>query len=223
MTRSIDENIDQFLSFFRERFDEIANITNVLYAHQYQKMLFLSAVDALARVRWPNGKSNQKRFTTFVDEFANWSDGCRVSMPHLDKLLKITKDPRFSDLRTFVQQELKRWTSGKVLSLNVDPEIGEVEKLWPKLESGDDAKLDGLSITSFTHIKLLYTCRNALVHEFRSPSADFSSAGPCYIHQTNILPEGVKKGDVWILSYPVSFNGNIWREVSRSRREMQLA
>jgi len=205
MTETLTENIDQFISFFRDRLDEIGKISNVLYAHQYQKLLYLSAVDALARVRWPKEPSNQRRFTEFVHGFAKWPDDRRVSLPHLDKLLKDSTALQFSALREFVRRKMKDWKPGRIYSLDVDPDIEDIIKLWPKSDDGKDVKLHGLGIKSLTHIKLLYACRNTLVHEFRSPSADFSSAGPSYVNQLSIPYVGGRKTEVWTLSYPVSF------------------
>lgn len=205
MTNAAAENIDQFVSFFRDRLDEIGQI-NVLYAHQYRKMLYLSAVDALARVRYPKETSNQKRFTEFVGEFSKWPDSQRISLPHLDKLLQNADDPQFSALREFVRSKMSQWKSGKVYSLDtVDPNIKDMEQLWPKLKEGEDAKLAGLRLNCLTHVRLLYACRNVLMHEFRAPSADLSSSGPCYVNQLNISYLGGPKTNVWTLSYPASF------------------
>lgn len=204
MSENIDESINEFVGFFRERFGEIERIANVLYAHQYQKVLFLSAVDTLARVAQPKETNNRKRFISFIEKFSTWSDGCRVSLPHLARLLEKTTDSQFSDLRKFVIQEMKGWKPGRVLPLKVDPELGEIEKLWP-----ESARLDGplkrFTVDSLTHNKLLYVHRNTLIHEFRSPSADFTNSGPCYMYQSTIGTGGVRKGGVWSLSYPVSF------------------
>jgi hypothetical protein len=209
MTTSVAESISKFTTFFRDRLDEIGQITNVTYAHQYQKMLFVSALDALARVRWPKETSNQKRFTAFVDEFSKWPDNQRISLPHLDKLLKNTGEPEFSALREFVRLKMSKWKAGKVYSLDVDPETEEVVKFWPKANNGKDATLLGIGPESLTHVKLLYACRNTLLHEFRSPSADLSSAGPCYVNQVNVPYERGRTNDVWVLSYPVSFIKNL--------------
>ena len=205
MTETLTENIHQFISFFRERLDEIGKISNVTYAHQYQKMLYLSAVDALARVRLPQETSNKRRFTEFVQGFAKWPDDRRVSLPHLDKLLKDIADPQLLGLREYVRDKMGTWRPGKIYPLDVDPVFEEVIKFCPKSNDGKNASLRGAGVASVTHVNLLYACRNMLVHEFRSPTADFSNAGPCYINQSNIFANGERKTAVWKLSYPVSF------------------
>lgn len=78
MSKTVDESIDQFVSFFRERFREIGGITNFPYAHQYQKMLLMSALDTLARAVSPNESNIRRRFTSFVMVFAQWSECLRV-------------------------------------------------------------------------------------------------------------------------------------------------
>ena len=136
-------------------------------------MLLMSAMDALARVIYSTEPSNRnrKRFTSFVEKSSKWSDGWRVSLPHLAQLLEKTTDSQFFDLQQFVKEKMKGWKSGRDLSIEVDPELKQIEKLWPK--SGNlNNRLKGLIPDSLTHNKLLYVYRNTLIHEFRSPSAD---------------------------------------------------
>lgn len=205
MTETIKADIEQFISFFRDRLDEIGKIANVTYAHQYQKMLFLSAMDALARARWPKEPSNKKRFTDFVSEFSDWSEGQRISLPHLNELLKNTTISEFAELKEFARLKMNAWKAGNIYSLDDDPAFEDLIKLWPIAEDGKAERILGLALDSLTHIKLLYVCRNILVHEFRSPTADLTSTGPCYVNELVISYPGGPKREVWTLSYPVSF------------------
>ena len=82
----MEENIEEFIGYFQERLGEIADIKTGKYQHQYQKGLFLSVVDALARCVYPT-QFNRKRFTGFIAAFSNWTDCQRVSLPHLARFL----------------------------------------------------------------------------------------------------------------------------------------
>lgn len=203
MTAKVNESISEFVTFFRDRFVEIEKIS-VLYSHQYQKVLFFSAVDTLARVYQPEKTNNRKRFTSFVEEFSSWSDGRRVSLPHLSRVLEVSTDPQFGNLRQFVTEALQGWKTGRVLPLTADPKLEQIKERWPE-SVRLDGPLKGLTAESLTHIELIYAYRNILIHEFRTPTADFTNTGPCYMYQTTLGSCGDPKRGGWILSYPVSF------------------
>jgi hypothetical protein len=168
MTDNLLADIDRFTEHFRKQVAEIQKLTT---EHQelYRKILYVSVLDTLAGSVLPK-RSNRERFTYFLQRFCDWTDGNRVSLPHLMQLLKKNPDPAF--------QKLREWTITKYKSLPAfltghsdisdDPQFDDVKRMWPT-SADHRTPIEGVDLNALTHFQLLYVYRNMLVHEFRAP------------------------------------------------------
>lgn len=198
--------IHRFIDHFKEQRRAIAALPQQPYVRQFQKSLYVSVLDSLARCVHPRW-GNRDRFTRFVARFGAWPHHERVSLPHLAGLLARVPDPEFSELRAFVRNELKAWFPGSIILIGRDPELSHVLKLWPS--AGEHKRpLESVSAESLQHFHLLYTYRNSLLHEFRQPSNSYELGDNPDPHYMNQLPDPEAhpaKASVWVLYYPLQF------------------
>ncbi len=203
------DEIERFMSHFREEVHHIWGFKVEKEGREkaYKKVLFFAVIDSLSKCIFPK-KGNRDRIVSFVDGFSEWENRTRISLPHLAQLLLKSPEPPFADLREFAYGKLTKWSPGKIIMLNQDPDIKEVAKFWPS-EKEHKKPLDGVSIDSLQHIHLFYSYRNYLVHEMREPGYGFEHLQddePYYISLTH-LPKSKDEGkkETWELVYPVLF------------------
>lgn len=208
MLKNYKEDIDRFTEYFEE---EIKRVTKIIIegedppaAKLHKKLIFAAIIDSLSKCIFPK-KGNRDRFISFLVEFSEWQDHDRISLPHLFRLLKRNPEPAFSKLRNFTTTKINEWGEGELVELSRDPKISDIKRLWPD-EKDYKKPLEGVSIESLQHSHLLYSYRNALVHEFRPLGYGMELKNddiPIYISMSHI--DGQEEKETWELIYPCGF------------------
>ncbi len=172
--------IDNFAVYFAEQLRLIGEVPN----HHYRKTLLVAVLDTLSRAAVPHLKDkNRERFLGFVEGWGDWPETTRVSLPQL--AANLTAHPKLAGghLSDEVRRRLQEWKEGHIYHAN------------------DDPKKD---VEGHTHLSLLWTYRNMLVHEFREPGYDMGVLGddpsPYYMNMED--ERGVSR---WELAYPTNF------------------
>jgi hypothetical protein len=110
-----------------------------------------------------------------------------------------------------VNSEYGKWGSGEIVGLERDPDINDVLKYWPK-ENEHKKPLSGITVEFLQHINLLYSHRNYLIHELRTPGYGIDSYNedyPYYISFSHISDDHSEDIETWELTYPVLFLKNL--------------
>jgi len=188
------EEIEQFSNYFVKEIEEIKSLKNVIA----QKVLYTSIIDTLGRVRFPKG-DNRKRIVKFVDQFSDWADKTRVSLPQLDLMLNYIlsdQEKESSQLLQHVREKLSSWQDGRIYRSDVDVEFNEIVKL----SNPKERKVVHYAM----YLELFFAYRHKMVHEFREPGygMEMSSDGsvPYYHSYTS---------KSWQLVFPVGIFQNI--------------
>ncbi|MDD5007976.1 MAG: hypothetical protein PHU49_09505 [Syntrophorhabdaceae bacterium] len=206
---ALEENIAAFLSAFDEHIRIIAGIQVNRNPKRYKKILYVTVLEAIAKVRYPS-KGARDRFVKLVHNCGDWNDADRVSLPHLVAALERTSDPQFEPLRQFAYAGLRDWGSGGPVYLESDPDLPNIQSLWPKDNGGvllanRDVHLE---LPQLRHVEMLYAYRNYLVHESRQPTAGFEEdddIAPFY-ESVNMHPTVFgNRVSEWHLVYPAAF------------------
>ncbi len=191
MSDKLQESINGFVGYFKKKLDEIETL-QVEHAELYRRLLYASVLDTLAGSVFPK-RSNRDRFTYFLQRFCQWADGDRVSLPHLVQLLRKNPDPAFQDLREWALGKFKKLPvhGGALMPISHDPSFEEVKRLWPAPKE-HRTPLEGIDLVSLQHFQLLYSYRNTLVHELRTPGCGMEfgedDQDPFY-HQSSTIGE----------------------------------
>lgn len=209
MTTSAPKDpVSRFIGYFRAQLTEIAALQTE-HAELYRRLLYASVLDTLSGVVMPIRSHHGDRFVSFVQRFCKWPEGDRVSLPHLVQLLRRNPDPAFGTLREWAVEKFKKLPvhGSALMPITADPPFDEVRERWPTAKE-HKAPLDGISVESLQHFKLLYAHRNSLVHELRVPGYGIEfgdDEDPFYHRMTHLNPDGTA-GSVSIeLVYPQRF------------------
>ncbi len=204
--KDVKKNIEDYFGFLEEHIAAIKNINSANFNDLYMKLLFMSFIDKLSSMVYPN-KYPHDRIVSTLKRFSKWSHGNNVSLPHLLSLLNKTPDPEFEKLRLFVKSSYSSWSAGEVVTLDRDLNYNDVKKLWPKTKEYQ-ILLRNVSIDSLTHFHLFYTYRNNLIHDLKTPTTDYDrkyDVEPFYMHVSELDGEGEIINESWVLNYPVKF------------------
>ncbi|OGW28859.1 MAG: hypothetical protein A2X56_14775 [Nitrospirae bacterium GWC2_57_13] len=206
---TIDDRINRFKKYFENELRMIDAIPASDSSKKFKKALYVSVIDALSKSVFPhrNGK-NHERFVAFLMRFANWSEGYRISMPHLAQLLRINPDPAFEKLRKIIFEAYDRSNvhRSQLVGLDTDPTSDEIKKNWPTLKECR-IPIEGITLESLQHFHLLYAYRNSLVHELREPGYGIESKDDedyPYYHGMTIVDAGKEEKSIELV-YPVMF------------------
>jgi hypothetical protein len=199
------ENIKYFCAYHSNQVKVISKLEVEDFGRDYKKLLYSSQIDALSRTVYPH-RNSKYRFVEFIKIFSDWSEGNKISLPHLSRLLAKCPYPEFEVLRKLVINLIKKWEVGEIITLDQDMDFQFVQSKWPKDKSFNNL-FDKINISNLQHYDLLYTYRNSLVHELRSPTHDLDrdySELPFYSILGKFISETYVE-EVWILNYPVKF------------------
>lgn len=219
MDNNIQENIKQFSGYFKnelERLKCFAGDPNSCEwqtsdgdrKREYVKTLILTLLDGLSMIWNPNGKKPRVRFIQFIEKFTSWSDGNRVSTLLLFRRLdkeNLVNGPLFNFLRQKLNK-MDRLDNGT--SYGISDKISEtdqepIDELPNTLKGYAISEKEEELIEDYQHFELLYSCRNYLIHEYRSPGGwgipCESREAPCYFYRRS------KSEGTWQLGYPLSF------------------
>ncbi|MGY0375259.1 hypothetical protein [Clostridium sp. JNZ J1-5] len=177
--------------------------------------LLFSLLDLMSKCVSDKTK-NRERFIDFVNEFCSWNNGKRVSLPQLLFYLSEDHSSRLTELREYVSKILDTWPTDEPISIEYDPEITQIEALWPS----DYRGLNRTTLNHFTHTSLLWNQRNSLVHEMRGRGYGwglFEESSPYYTScshvERNLVTQKLEiNNKTFELYYPFSFYTNLVNE-----------
>jgi hypothetical protein len=209
---TIDSNITGFIDTYREMAERITSVRGETESdfRVFEKVLHASLIDAVARAARPLTMGNKERFVSVVEEFGGWIDANRISLPHLVALLHKVPDPSFNDVRTFANRELRNWPLGSKIKLVREPPLAQVQAIWPKDQAGKNI-LGRIKLEHLQHSHLLYSYRNSLVHELRTPgyAMEIIADDQPYYVSMDTLGGSAGYAQVsarsWELTYPIRF------------------
>ena len=166
MNEKTERNILDYIQYFRDQVHLIDDhCPKTVDGELHSRILYMALLDAISHTLNPQAK-NRDRVVNFVSKFCDWAECNRVSLPHLYKLVGRNLDPQIAPLREFAISCITQWIPAEKVLLSRDPEFIELENLWPR--NGDTLlSIDGVWPNWLTHIHLLYTYRNNLIHEFK--------------------------------------------------------
>lgn len=187
----LEPKIARFCDYFESQVNEIGSLESP-HKELYRKLLLVALLDTLAGTVMPRRK-NKERFIGFVQRFCRWPAGERVSFPHLVQLLRKNPDPAFGNLRKWALGKYNQLPvhGGSLMKITQDPTADEVRREWPT-STDHKTPIEGIDLTALTHVHLLYTYRNALVHELRmlGYGMDFANEGvEPYYHGSSTIGE----------------------------------
>jgi hypothetical protein len=168
MSKTIEDNITDYITYFRSQLQLIEDhCPNSRDGDLHKRILFSAILDAISRTVFIKEK-NRDRIVKFVNVFCDWSECNRVSLSHLYRLVSNKSEQDLIPLRNFAIGSMTQWKRAEKILLKRDPVINEVEKYWPQVDS-KPRTIDSVSLKLLQHSQLLYTYRNSLIHEFRTP------------------------------------------------------
>ncbi len=209
------KRIDRFISYFRKQFDLTNDIGDTPIYKIHKKALYLSLIDGLSGVIYPNKSSHRSRFVQTVLDFGEWEQAEYVSLPHLARLLALNPDPEFEALRKHVLSQIDTWSSGDLIYLDKDVKANEVGSQWPKGKEHSEP-VNEIRLDSLKHVQLLYTFRNSLIHEFRPLGIDLEvpeDDDPYYLSVYDTKEDKDMKTIHWNLIYPTVFIHNLCKKI----------
>lgn len=201
----LSRKIERFCAVFDRHAADLEQLAVPEGSRHFKKTLCLSLIEALAAGRYPSA-GPKERFVKLVARFGDWTDGDRISVPHLVAALERSDDDRLRAVRAQYYKILKSWGGAPAPRpiQTCDPQWAEVRKEWPA-EPEIVPLLGGkLQPTHLRHVELLYDYRNTLVHESREQTASFEEgddSAPFY-ESVEIADSRLQE---WHLVYPVSF------------------
>ena len=195
------KKINSFFSFFQKKIERIKKLSIPKEDIFLKKQFYMAIIDTLGKKISLPKTSNRERFVRVVNDFSDWKEKDKVSLPHLCRFMKRITEPKFIKLRTHIEEKNKLWVHGKTIMLTMDSDFEELTKLWPKefLKPNND-----ISLEHFQHKHLFYKFRNCLIHEFREPGygMDFGEESSPFYHSVSGLKSSIIS---WELVYPILF------------------
>ena len=207
MSQDLEEKISVFVEYFKTKIERLKAYELDTEDRLLKKNILVSILDALSRATSNSADRNRERFTGLVAHFGDWPDHSRVSAPQLSCLLRHLRSPAFQAARQFIAETIQKNSHGGFVLLSGDPELEVLRNLWPVPV---DQKLVGyLSLSSFSHLNLLYHHRNSLVHELREPGYGMefheNHDEPFYHGMTTLDSDNSPSGQTLELVYPLKF------------------
>ena len=189
----LQQDVDRFTIYFKKQLDEIKALESP-HVELYRRLLYAIILDTLAGTVLPK-RPNKERFVYFVQRFCRWSDGERVSLPHLVRLLRKNPDPVFQKLREWALEKFKALPvhGSQLMSISHDPLCDDVKSMW-SVQKEHRTPLEGIDLVALQHFHLLYVYRNSLIHELRTPGygMEFGEDDEPFYHLMSTLGDSAK-------------------------------
>jgi len=207
MSRDLNSSIDIYIEHFRSKVKRLREYELHPEDLILKKNILVSILDALSRTTSNNAAGNRERFTGIVANFGDWPDHTRVSAPHIIYLLRKLREPAYENVKKFIADTIQKNSDGRLVRLSDDPELNDIKELWPV--SAEKRVVDQYSLSSFTHLNLLYQYRNSIIHELREPGygMEFSDDNnePYYHGMTSSASDDSVSEESLELVYPLDF------------------
>lgn len=214
----LKQNVERFAATFHGYVSKVEGVSLGPDDERYRKVLYFTILEGLAKARY-RSRSAGEAFASFVVTYFGWSDGDRISLPHLVAALERTSDSDFEKVREWAFTRYRSWGSGGPLPLDEDPTKEQIQSLWPatpdRLKSIPE--LD-LTWPSLQHRSLLYAYRSKLSHESREPSLSFGSMFGFMPHYNSV--QVANDPIEWHLTYPPVFLASLCRSGVESLKSL---
>jgi len=217
------KNIESYFKLLEIQLLSINKIKAPSYLKEFKKVLYISFIDQLSSLVYPNRRSNRKRVIQVLNNFSNWDDGNRFSLPHLLRLLRISNEPTFNKLKYYAKRKLKLWKCGEMIKISSDLEREKIFDLLPQ-NARDNFKIGEIKIENLRHFELFYSYRNCLVHELKSPAFDVGmnlEKYPFYVYMSNYKDDDSIENH-WTLNYPTEFFHRISKNILKELKSYML-
>lgn len=207
MSRTLDDSIGIYVGHFRKKIARLKDYAFDPEDRLLKKDIVVSILDAVSRTTSNYAEGNRESFTGIVTNFGDWPDHSRISAPHVGYFLRGLRSPAYEAARRFIAEVVRQNSHGGFVPLSSDPQFDEVRKLWPV--PPEQRLVNQLSLSSFTHLNLLYHYRNSLVHELREPGHGMEfhddHDAPFYHGMTTVESDGSAGEQTLELVYPLKF------------------
>ncbi len=226
MNNNYKENTKSFFRYFDHILDQA--LTKIKVDQDtvlFQVLICSGIIDTLAKCSASPNFNNYERFTKFIENFCDWKEHSKISLPHLVRLLQIIPSPELEELRKFAYEKIDTWENGEIIYIERDPDYKEVYKLWPK-DNKLKEPIEKVSLESLKHLSLLWKLRNSIVHEMRTLGYGTNALvtlDPGYHQMANY--KDVKADDplrTWELVFPIPFFKRIIRNGIKNLKEYYL-
>lgn len=201
-------HIETFIDYFKKQLDLIDGIPKSESSKIFKKALYVSLIDTLSKCVFPHRTGNRERFVSFLMRFSKWSEGYNVSMPHLEKLLRMNPDPAYEKLRKTIFDAYNSSVvhRSQIVGIDTDPAYVDIIKDWP-VQKECRIPIEGVTLELLQHFNLLYAYRNSLVHELREPGygMEFNEDEEYPYYHSRTIINGDREERRIELVYPVSF------------------
>lgn len=206
---SLEDEIQHYINIISLQRDSIISLESSLFADNYRQTLLLCLIDNMAKSVIYSDIGQQEKMKKFICEFCNWDDCTRVSLPHLIALLERIPKSDLQQLRSYAQNQFNKWPTAKPITLEWDPKIEDVIKLWPN----NYISFKKIKPIFLTHVNLLVKLRNSLVHEMKPLGRAHGYSilktpyysGRIDYHQDLITEVLSANGYIYELYYPTDF------------------
>lgn len=201
MTAPYRFEVDQFIDYFREQASAIGGVESPLH----RKILYLAALEPLARAAFGKEMGHRDRMERLVVDLASWNHAERISLPQLSLQLRGAGRTRYRLYRE-AYRRLRDWPIRRPIALDRSPTL---EQLLPY--AGGEIEREALRQTRY--VGLFYTYRNNLIHEYREPGYGTDWSGrrtePFYSHSVY---------GPWQLTFPVCFLASLYAQALEGTR-----
>lgn len=156
------DDISDFKQYFYDNLENISKI-DVENSRLFQKILYITFLDSLAAILYPDCKQNKQRFYQLIDNYSDWIDKDRICTVYLKRKLDLNSAIGNQEIREILQERVKKWEKCS------SPYIDTTEDFtFDSIKQYFENKDTGFKLENFKHSRLLYSLRNALVHRHQS-------------------------------------------------------
>lgn len=178
---TVEQDITQFVGYFQEQVESIdaleaggggeaATDRARSKLRFYKKVLFITALDTLAGIRYAKKNypqlhnKNRERFTRFLAESGIWPEGVLVSIPFIYQyhVAKLIDDGRLSAL-------VAERYGGEAGDRDFSVPYQHIDLPLDELLAVSASEVEEKVVAEHQHYVLMYKYRNYLVHESREP------------------------------------------------------
>lgn len=219
----MEDSIDRYFDAVKELKESIMSIEGTKFVGNYKKTLLFSLMDMMAKAVYGD-KSNRKRFVRFVTNFCGWKHAQYISLQQLVFIVNEDDSEELSEVREVINSRIKSWPLHQPILLDYDPPPDGIKKIWPV---GYRAVGNKIPLEHLTHVHLLWTLRNSLVHELRPLGYGiefFDEKRPHYASRGKIVKDddtGKRKitHETWELVHPIEFYDELIENATENMRK----
>ena len=202
------DQLDEFLSHLDKSLSRIQTLCSSIHDGQcrsFKKALLFTFIDNLSSLAYPGPRSSAKRVKKLLSNYGRWTDGDRISTPHLCRWIELNPEGLSPRGNETVRSRLQQWEPGYLVPISSDPDLASIERLSHP-ENAEAVK----TLSRLTHFSLLWNQRHSLLHRFTPTGVNLEfpdDDNPYYISLASIndTSSESQEGPFWQLIYPTGF------------------